>query len=76
MNSDDNTTVKVSCHSDAGSINPASLTTPITLDWSMSANFVGDRNERERSWSDSQSIEIRDVRSGNHEKVEAAAEAL
>jgi hypothetical protein len=73
---DDNATVKVSCHSDAGSINPASLTTPITLDWSMSANFVADRNERERSWSDSQSIEIRDVRSGNQEKVEAAAEPL
>ena len=70
----DNTTVNVSCHSDAGSINPASLTTPITLDWSMSANFVGDRNERELSWSDSQSIEIRDVRAGNQE--EAAAEAL
>jgi len=74
----DNTTVNVSCHSDVGSINPASFTTPITLDWSMSANFVGDRNERELSWSDSQSIEIRDVRSsGNQEKVEeAAAEAL
>jgi hypothetical protein len=40
----------------------------------MSANFVGDRNERELSWSDSQSIEIRDVRAGNQE--EAAAEAL
>jgi hypothetical protein len=71
----DNTTVNVSCHSDAGSINPASLTTPITLDWSMSANFVGDRNERELSWSDSQSIEIRDVRSSGNQE-EAAAEAL
>jgi hypothetical protein len=71
----DNTTVNVSCHSDAGSINPASLTTPITLDWSMSANFVGDRNERELSWSDSQSIEIRDVRSSGNQE-EAAPEAL
>jgi hypothetical protein len=71
----DNTTVNVSCHSDVGSINPASLTAPITLDWSMSANFVGDRNERELSWSDSQSIEIRDVRSSGNQE-EAAAEAL
>jgi hypothetical protein len=71
----DNTTVNVSCHSDVGSINPASFTAPITLDWSMSANFVGDRNERELSWSDSQSIEIRDVRSSGNQE-EAAAEAL
>jgi hypothetical protein len=71
----DNTTVNVSCHSDVGSINPASFTGPITLDWSMSANFVGDRNERELSWSDSQSIEIRDVRSSGNQE-EAAAEAL
>ena len=74
---DDNSTVNVSCHSDVGSINPATFTTPITLDWSMSANFVGDRNERELSWSDSQNIELRDVRSGNQGSVEeAAAEGL
>jgi hypothetical protein len=70
----DNTTLKVSCYGDATAIDPASLAGPITLDWSMSANFVGDRNERERSWNNSESVEIRDVRSGNQE--EAAAEAL
>jgi hypothetical protein len=70
----DNTTLKVSCYGDATAIDSASLTGPITVDWTMSANFVGDRNERERSWSNSESVEIRDVRSGNQE--EAAAEAL
>jgi hypothetical protein len=70
----DNTTLKVSCYGDATAIDSPTLAAPITLDWSMSANLVGDKNERERSWNNSESVEIRDVRSGNQE--EAAAEAL
>jgi hypothetical protein len=74
VDKNDNTTLNVSCHSDAGSIDPASFAAPITLDWSMSANLVGDRNEREVSWSNSQSVQIQNVLSSNPGKdTEVAA---
>jgi hypothetical protein len=60
----DDYTLDVSCRGDASAIDPAAQNMmPITLNWSVNTTLVGDRNEKVRSWTDSQSTEIRDVRS-------------
>src|SRR5215211_1273248 len=59
----DDHTLDVSCRGDALAIDLAAQPMPITLNWSISATLVGDRNDKVRSWTDSQSTEIRDVRS-------------
>jgi len=60
----DNYTLDIPCKGDASAIDLATTQTiPITLNWSINATLVGDRNDHVRSWTDSQSTEIRDVRS-------------
>jgi hypothetical protein len=60
----DDYTLDVSCRGDASAIDPAAQNTmPITLNWSINTTLVGDRHEKVRSWTNSQSTEIRDVRS-------------
>jgi hypothetical protein len=59
----DNYILDISCRGDASEIDTATHTLPIMLNWSINATLVGDRNEKERSWANSQSMEIRDVRS-------------
>jgi hypothetical protein len=59
----DDYTLDVSCRGDASAIDPAAQTMPIMLNYSISTTLVGDRNDKVRSWTDSQSTEIRDVRS-------------
>jgi hypothetical protein len=59
----DDYALDISCRGDASAIDPAAQTTPITLNWSINATFIGDRNDKVRSWNNSQSMEIRDVRS-------------
>ena len=63
VDKNDNSYLDVSCYGDASSIEPVSVPKPIMLNWSISATMVGDRNEQVRSWTNSQSAEIRDVRS-------------
>ena len=59
-----NYTLDVSCRGDASAIDAAAQTMmPIMLNWSMNATLVGDRNDKVRSWTNSQSTEISDVRS-------------
>jgi hypothetical protein len=59
----DDHTLDVSCRGDASAIDPAAQTMPIMLNYSISTTLVGDRNDKVRSWTNSQSAEIRDVRS-------------
>ena len=60
----DNYTLDIPCRGDASAIDLATTQTiPITLNWSINATLVGDRNDQVRSWTNSQSMEIRDVRS-------------
>jgi hypothetical protein len=61
----DNYTLDVPCKGDASAIDLATTQTtiPITLSWSINATLVGDRNDQVRSWTNSQSTEIKDVRS-------------
>jgi hypothetical protein len=59
----DDHTLDVSCRGDASAIDPAAQTMPIMLNYSISTTLVGDRNDKVRSWTNSQSTEIRDVRS-------------
>ena len=60
----DDYTLDVSCRGDASAIDSTTQTmTPITLNWSINTTLVGDRNDKVRSWTNSQSTEIRDVRS-------------
>jgi hypothetical protein len=58
----DNYTLDVSCRGDASTIDTVTQTMPIMLSWSINATLVGDRNDKVRSWNNSQSMEIRDVR--------------
>jgi hypothetical protein len=37
-------------------------TTPLLLNWTMSGKLIGDKNDRIRTWTNSQSLEIDDVR--------------
>jgi hypothetical protein len=54
----------ISCRGDASAIDPTAQTMmPIRLNWSIDTTLVGDRNDKVRSWTNSQSTEIRDVRS-------------
>ena len=62
VDKNDNTYVNVFCNGDASLINAANLL-GITLTWSMSANFIGDRNEEVRYWNGSQAVQIKDLRS-------------
>jgi hypothetical protein len=57
----DNTTLDVPCYGDASLIQE-SIPTPLLLNWSMSGNLIGDKNDRIRTWTNSQSLEIVDVR--------------
>ena len=59
----DDYALDISCRGDASAIDQATQTTPITLNWSINATLVGDRNDKVRTWTNSQSTEIRDVRS-------------
>ncbi|MCD6036187.1 MAG: hypothetical protein K0S67_71 [Nitrososphaeraceae archaeon] len=60
----DDYTLDVSCRGDASAIDSTTQTMmPITLNWSINTTLVGDRNDKVRSWTNSQSTEIRDVRS-------------
>lgn len=60
----DDYTLDVSCRGDASAIDPTTQTMmPITLNWSINTTLVGDRNDKVLSWTNSQSTEIRDVRS-------------
>ena len=60
----DNHTLDVSCRGDASAIDATAQTMmPIMLNWSINATLVGDRNDKVRSWTNSQITEIRDVRS-------------
>ena len=62
VDKNDNSTVEVGCTGDASAINPASLPVSISLNWSAEATLVGDRNEKHRSWTSSQTVEVRDAR--------------
>jgi hypothetical protein len=55
--------VNVSCRGDASAIDPAAQTMQIMLNYSISTTLIGDRNDKVRSWTNSQSTGIRDVRS-------------
>jgi hypothetical protein len=60
----DNYTLDVSCRGDASAIDAAAQTMmPIMLNWSINTTLVGDRNDKVRSWTNSQITEITDVRS-------------
>ena len=59
----DDYSLDISCKGDASGINPAAQATPVTLNWSINATLLGDRNDKVRTWTNSQSMEIRDVRS-------------
>ena len=60
----DDYAIDISCRGDASAIDLATTQTiPITLNWSINATLVGDRNDHVRTWTNSQSTEIRDVRS-------------
>jgi hypothetical protein len=58
----DNYTLDVSCRGDASAIDTLTQTMPVMLSWSINATLVGDRNDKVRSWNNSQSMEIGDVR--------------
>jgi hypothetical protein len=62
VDENDNTYLNVSCYGDASLIQNTTLPIKLSLNWSMSANLIGDRNEEIRSWSNSQSVEIVDAR--------------
>lgn len=62
VDKNDNTTIEVGCTGDASAISLASLPVSISLNWSVEAMLVGDRNERLRSWTGSQTVEVRNVR--------------
>ena len=62
VDKNDNTTVEVGCTGDASAINLASLPVSISFNWSVEATLVGDRNEKVRSWTGSQTVEVRNVR--------------
>ena len=64
VNKNDNTTLATSCYGDASVIDGTNLPIPVTMNWTMSATLVGDRNEKERNWTSIQPIEITDARSG------------
>ena len=58
----DNTYLDVSCAGEASLINATNIV-PVTLIWTMSATFVGDRNEEVRSWNGNQTVQVNDLRS-------------
>ena len=55
----DNNTLTITCAGDATAIDLASLPQNISFNWSTEVTLVGDRNEETRSWSNSQTLEIR-----------------
>jgi hypothetical protein len=57
----DNTTLNVPCYGDASLIKD-NTPTALLLNWTMSGKLIGDRNDRIRTWTDSQIVEIADVR--------------
>jgi hypothetical protein len=60
----DDYNLDISCRGDASAIDPTAQTMmPITLNWLINTTLVGNRNDKVRSRTNSQSTEIRDVRS-------------
>jgi hypothetical protein len=57
--SEQNTTTPLLLNS---TISEQNTTTPLLLNWTMSGKLVGDKNDRIRTWTNSQSLEIADVR--------------
>lgn len=57
----DNTTQNVPCYGDASLIKD-NIPTALLLNWTMSGKLIGDRNDRIRTWTESQIVEIADVR--------------
>lgn len=57
----DNTTLNVPCYGDASLIKD-NIPTALLVNWTMSGKLIGDRNDRIRTWTDSQIVEIADVR--------------
>lgn len=60
VDKNDNSTVEATCAGDASAI--PSLPQTITLDWSVETMLVGDRNEKQKSWTISQTLEVTDGR--------------
>lgn len=61
VDKNDNTYVNISCSGDAAAFNPANVGS-VNFIWSMSANLVGDRNEKLRSWNGSEQLQVEDLR--------------
>jgi hypothetical protein len=57
--SEQNTTTPLSLNS---TMSEQNTTTPLLLNWTMSGKLIGDKNDRIRTWTNSQSLEIDDVR--------------
>jgi hypothetical protein len=57
----DNTTLNVPCYGDSSLIKD-NIPTALLVNWTMSGKLIGDRNDRSRTWTDSQIVEIADVR--------------
>ena len=57
----DNTTLNVPCYGDASLIKDG-IPKALLLHWTMSGKLIGDRNDRIRTWTDNQIVEIADVR--------------
>jgi hypothetical protein len=62
VDKNDDTYLNISCNGDASAINNTNPSS-VNFVWSMSANFVGDRNEELRSWNGSQPVQVKDLRS-------------
>ena len=64
VDKNDNTTLNISCNGDNSVTNlRATNASGVNLIWSISATFVGDRNEEVRSWNSSQPVQVKDLRS-------------
>jgi hypothetical protein len=57
----DNTTLNVPCYGDASLIKD-NIPKALLLNWTMSGKLIGDKNDRIRTWTDNQIVEIADVR--------------
>ena len=57
----DNTTMNVPCYGDASLIKD-NIPKAVLLNWTMSGNLIGDRNDKIRTWTDNKIVEIADDR--------------
>jgi hypothetical protein len=58
VDKNDNTFLKILCYGDASAINTTNILDGFNLVWSMSATFIGDRNDKTRIWNSSQLVQV------------------